>query len=50
MDEKDIAFQSLQKAYTGHEVDMVWLKVDPLFRPLHGDPRFKDLLRKIGFK
>jgi TolB-like protein len=50
MDEKDMAFQSLQKAYTGHEVDMVWLKVDPLFRPLHGDSRFEELLRKIGFK
>jgi hypothetical protein len=26
MDEKDKALQLLQKAYTDHEVDMVWLK------------------------
>src|SRR5664280_332223 len=50
MDEKDKALQLLQKAYTDHEVEMVWLKVDPLFRQLHGDPRFEDLLRKIGFE
>jgi tetratricopeptide (TPR) repeat protein len=50
MGEKDKALQMLQNAYTDHEVDMVWLKVDPLFLQLHGDPRFEDLLRKIGFK
>jgi hypothetical protein len=50
MDEKNKALQMLQKAYTDHEVEMVWLKVDPLFRQLHGDPRFEDLLRKIGFE
>jgi Predicted integral membrane protein len=50
MNETDKALQLLQKAYTNHEVEMVWLKVDPLFRPLHGDPRFENLLRKIGFE
>jgi hypothetical protein len=40
----------LQKAYADREVDMVWLKVDPLFRQLHGDPRFENLLQKIGFE
>jgi tetratricopeptide (TPR) repeat protein len=50
MDQKDKALQLLQKAYTDREVDMVWLKVDPLFRQLHGDPRFENLLQKIGFE
>jgi TolB-like protein len=50
MDEKDKALQLLQKAYTDREVDMVWLKVDPLFKQLHGDPRFENLLQKIGFE
>jgi TolB-like protein/tetratricopeptide (TPR) repeat protein len=50
MSETDKALQLLQKAYTNHEVEMVWLKVDPLFRTLHGDPRFENLLRKIGFE
>ena len=50
MGEKDNALQSLEKAYSDHEVEMYWLKVEPLFRPLHGDPRFENILLKIGFK
>ena len=50
MEEKDKALQSLQKAYNVHEVEMIWLKVDPLFLKLHGDPRFESLVQKIGFE
>ncbi len=50
MEKKDKALQSLQNAYNAHEAEMTWLKVDPLFRPLHGDPRFETLLQKIGFE
>jgi len=50
MEENGKALQSLQKAYSDHEVDMVWLKVDPLFEKLKGDPQFESLLHKIGFE
>jgi TolB-like protein/Tfp pilus assembly protein PilF len=50
MEEKDKALQSLQKAYKVHEVEMIWLKVDPLFLYLHGDPQFESLVQKIGFE
>jgi TolB-like protein/Tfp pilus assembly protein PilF len=50
MDNKDKAIELLKKAYADHEVEMYWLKVEPLFKTLHGDPRFEDILRKIGFK
>jgi hypothetical protein len=50
MGENEKALQLLNKAYLDHEVEMYWLKVEPLFRPLHGDPRFENLLKKIGFK
>jgi TolB-like protein len=50
MDQKEKALQSLQKAFTDHEVEMVWLKTDPLFRTLHNDKRFENLLKQIGFK
>jgi tetratricopeptide (TPR) repeat protein len=46
---KELALQWLQKAYTDHEVEMYWLKVDPMFKPLRSDPRFQELLNKIGF-
>jgi TolB-like protein/class 3 adenylate cyclase len=46
---KELALQWLQKAYTDHEVEMYWLKVDPMFKPLHNDPRFQNLLNRIGF-
>jgi tetratricopeptide (TPR) repeat protein len=48
--ENDKAIQSLEKGYADHEVEMYWLKVEPLFKPLHGDPRFENILKKIGFK
>jgi TolB-like protein len=48
--ERDKAFQSLEKSYSDHEVEMYWLNVEPLFRTLHGDPQFEGLLKKIGFK
>jgi tetratricopeptide (TPR) repeat protein len=49
MNEKDKAIQMLEKAYDNKEVETYWLNVEPLFRSLHDDPRFKSLLRKIGF-
>jgi len=47
--EKEKAIKMLEKAYDKHEMEMYWLKVDPLFKPLHGDKRFQELLAKIGF-
>ena len=49
MGETEKALQSLQKAYSDHEVEMTWLKVDPLFLSLHDDQRFESLLRNVGF-
>jgi hypothetical protein len=46
----ELALQWLEKAYKDHEVEMFWLKVEPLFNPLRNEPRFKELLTKVGFK
>jgi tetratricopeptide (TPR) repeat protein len=50
MGNKEKAIQYLRKSYSDHEVEMYWLMVEPFFKPLHGDPRFEEILDKIGFK
>lgn len=49
MGEIELAFKWLEKAYQDHEVEMVWLKVEPPFEPLHSDPRWQKMLDKVGF-
>ena len=46
--EKDVAFQYLERAFDERSFWMPFLKVDPLFDSLHDDPRFRDLLGRIG--
>jgi TolB-like protein len=49
MEEIDAAFEWLDKAYQEHEVEMFWLKVEPPFEPLRSDPRWQEMLDKVGF-
>jgi hypothetical protein len=46
--ESDEAFVSLERAYEDRRDRMVWLNVDPLLDPLRSDPRFDDLVRRVG--
>ena len=48
--DKDQAFEWLEKAYQEHSVWLPWLRVDPKFDDLRSDPRFLDLLRRIGLQ
>ena len=47
--ETDEAFALLERAYSEREPLMTVLKMDARFDPLRSDPRFDDLLRRIGF-
>jgi serine/threonine-protein kinase len=47
--EKDLALQWLEKAFEERSIIMPWLKLDPMFDPLRKDPRFVELVRKVGF-
>ncbi len=46
--DKESAFASLEKAYAEHDLQLQFLKVDPSFDPLRDDPRFQDLIRRVG--
>jgi len=45
---KDRAFFWLEKAYQEHNWCMLYLTMDPTWGPVRSDPRFKDLLRRVG--
>jgi len=49
MGNKDSAFVWLEKAYLQRSSGLNALKVDPLYDPLRSDPRFANLLRRMGF-
>ncbi len=44
----DHAFEWMNKAIDGREARMMYLKLDPCFDPLRSDPRFQDLVRRVG--
>ena len=46
--ERGGAFEWLERAYDRHAVDLFTLKVEPMFDRLRPDPRFADLVRRVG--
>jgi tetratricopeptide (TPR) repeat protein len=49
MGQIDTAFKWLEKGYDDHEVEMYWIKVEPALEPLPSDPRWQEMLDKVGF-
>lgn len=47
--ERDEAFKSLEKAFENKETDLVYLKVSPIWDKLRDDPRFAEMVRRLGF-
>jgi TolB-like protein/DNA-binding winged helix-turn-helix (wHTH) protein len=46
---RDAAFTWLNRAYEQLSYQLIYLKVDPRFDSLRSDPRYAELLRRIGF-
>ena len=46
--EKDQAFAWLDKGYEERAFQLQWLKIEPRWDSLRSDPRFQDLMRRIG--
>jgi len=47
--ERDNTFAWLERGYKQRDQRMVFLKVEPKWNNLRADPRFQDLLRRVGF-
>lgn len=48
--DKDQTFAWLDKAFQDRASLLIWLRVEPQFDNLHDEPRFQDLLRRIGLQ
>jgi serine/threonine protein kinase/tetratricopeptide (TPR) repeat protein len=48
--ERDEAFQWLEKSYQDHASRMTILQVDPFLDPLRSDPRFANLVQRVGLQ
>lgn len=46
--DKDQVFAWLEKAYQEREHDLVFSNAWPIFDSLHSDPRYQDLIRRVG--
>ena len=46
--EHDAAFEWIERAFSERAPTLSHIKVDPRFEPLHSDPRFAELLRRMG--
>ncbi|HWY06270.1 MAG TPA: tetratricopeptide repeat protein [Candidatus Acidoferrales bacterium] len=46
--EFDAAFESLERGYSKHEANLIYLKVDPKWDVVRSDPRFQDLISRVG--
>ena len=46
--EKEQAFALLERGYAAHDQQLIWLGLEDGFKPLRDDPRFDDLMRRVG--
>ena len=48
LDDRDQAIRYLERAYQQRSNQIAWLAADPFWYPMYSDPRYKDLIRRIG--
>ena len=46
----DLALDLLEQACGERDVEMAFLRVDPVLAPLRNEPRFQALLERVGFE
>ncbi|HEV2834973.1 MAG TPA: tetratricopeptide repeat protein, partial [Pyrinomonadaceae bacterium] len=50
LDRKEAALDLLEQAYDTGDAKVLWMGVDPELDPLHGHPRFNDMLRRLDHR
>ena len=50
LEDNDKAFEWLEKAYEERDEFLIYSKKDPTLDPIRTDPRFSELMKKIGFE
>ena len=48
MGDRDHTFEWLEKAYAERSGEIIYVKTEVFFEPFHSDPRYIDLLRRMG--
>jgi hypothetical protein len=46
----DAAFDALERAYQARSAGLIYLHLDPGYEPLRSDPRYKELVQRIGLR
>ena len=50
MGDLDRAFEALERAYQARSGGLIYLHLDPGYAPLRGDPRYAELVQRIGLR
>ena len=48
--DNDQALKWLERGYNDRSAALIGMKVEPMYDPLRGDPRFQDLVKRVGFR
>ncbi len=49
LEDQPSALKWLQTSYESHEMEIPWLISEPQFYPLHDEPAFRKMVKKVGF-
>jgi len=48
LEENDQGFFWLERAHKGRDPYLIWLRIDPIYDSVRSDPRFTDMLKRMG--
>ena len=46
----DLALDWLEKGFQERSFYLIWIHADPIYAPLHGEPRFRALISRLVLK